>query len=83
MEKINKLPQNENNKPKVISLDKKTNRKTSKNNNKKEESIIILKKESERKKSGKDILVLYSRPILIGLNNIGATCFMNSTLQCL
>ena len=22
-------------------------------------------------------------PILIGLNNIGATCFMNSTLQCL
>ena len=27
--------------------------------------------------------MLYSRPILIGLNNIGATCFMNSTLQCL
>ena len=23
------------------------------------------------------------KPILIGLNNIGATCFMNSTLQCL
>ena len=24
-----------------------------------------------------------NKPILIGLNNIGATCFMNSTLQCL
>ena len=28
-------------------------------------------------------LDLYDRPTLIGLNNIGATCFMNSTLQCL
>ena len=25
----------------------------------------------------------YKTPTLIGLNNIGATCFMNSTLQCL
>ena len=85
MEKINKMSPNEDikSKPKDISLDKKTSRKISKKNNKKEESIIILKKESERKKSGKDVLVLYSRPILIGLNNIGATCFMNSTLQCL
>ena len=28
-------------------------------------------------------LILYSKPTSIGLNNIGATCFMNSTLQCL
>ena len=28
-------------------------------------------------------LILYNKPTLIGLNNIGATCFMNSTLQCL
>jgi len=28
-------------------------------------------------------LIIYMQPTLIGLNNIGATCFMNSTLQCL
>ena len=28
-------------------------------------------------------LIIYKKPTLIGLNNIGATCFMNSTLQCL
>jgi len=31
----------------------------------------------------KEPIKLYDSPTLIGLNNIGATCFMNSTLQCL
>ena len=30
-----------------------------------------------------DPILSYKKPTLIGLNNIGATCFMNSTLQCL
>ena len=30
-----------------------------------------------------DPISFYQQPTLIGLNNIGATCFMNSTLQCL
>ena len=33
--------------------------------------------------NNKGPLILYKKPTLIGLNNIGATCFMNSTLQCL
>ena len=35
------------------------------------------------KKLKKEPLILYNSPTLIGLNNIGATCFMNATLQCL
>ena len=48
--------------------------------------LIELKKEIENnKKILSDIKnnIKESSPALIGLNNIGATCFMNSTLQCL
>ena len=31
----------------------------------------------------KDKIIQQNAPIIIGLNNIGATCYMNSTLQCL
>ena len=31
----------------------------------------------------KEIKILKKEPIIVGLNNIGATCYMNATLQCL
>ena len=34
-------------------------------------------------KEREDELINKSKPIIIGLNNIGATCYMNATLQCL
>jgi len=49
----------------------------------------MKKKENEEKRNeeinnnnGKEALDEY-KTILIGLNNIGATCYMNSTLHCL
>ena len=42
-----------------------------------------LKKELEELKQTNSILIMSKQPILVGLNNIGATCYMNATLQCL
>ena len=59
-------------------------------NNKKEierqiEELEKQKKNFEQHKERyfKEMLEKEKEPILIGLNNIGATCYMNSTLQCL
>jgi len=54
-----------------------------------EEEIDKLKNGKNGKKVKKiklksiDYVISHKVPTLIGLNNIGATCFMNSTLQCL
>jgi ubiquitin carboxyl-terminal hydrolase 4/11/15 len=54
--------------------------------NEKDKSKAIKRQNSMEEVSyqkEKKPIKLYSKPTLIGLNNIGATCFMNSTLQCL
>ena len=46
----------------------------------------FIKKEDNYKQRIKyleDKVKNYKKPILVGLNNIGATCYMNATLQCL
>ena len=62
------------------------NRSNNDNNNIKNLIDEFLKKENKYKskiKQLEDIISNYKEPILVGLNNIGATCYMNATLQCL
>ena len=79
-------------KEKKISKDFSPIKYEKKNNKRKPKTIKIEMKSLEEKnqlndsiKNSKDniINVKENIPIIIGLNNIGATCYMNSTLQCL
>ena len=42
-----------------------------------------IRKELEKQRKKIPEIPKYEEPTLIGLNNIGATCYLNSTLQCL
>ena len=66
------LPQNNQQNNIIMNFNNQLINNCNNNNNKEKKNKIEL-----------EPIKLYSKPTLIGLNNIGATCFMNSTLQCL
>ena len=68
---------------KNIELNKKEQELNEKENQIKERENQLNKKEQELIEKYKDINKNRKEPILIGLNNIGATCYMNASLQCL
>ena len=73
---------------KEADLLKSKHEKEQKELNEKNEKIIqdLKKKENNYKleiKKLNDIIADFKEPIFVGLNNIGATCYMNATLQCL
>ena len=71
---------------KYKAITQKNNELSKKNEELEKEIKIKTEKLNEIEKKMKKpeiISLLPEKPILIGLNNIGATCFMNSTLQCL
>ena len=72
-----------------IERDKFENEKKNFDKEKKEKLVLFEKKEKELNKKETNLKLeenIYfpkNKPILIGLNNIGATCYMNASLQCL
>ena len=89
---INKIGKENNNFKKMKNS--KENQNKSKNDNNRldtKENIKLLKEEFSKKENNyklqiknlNDIIKNFKEPILVGLNNIGATCYMNATLQCL
>ena len=77
---INYLDKNKEIKNKNSIIYQKPSIKEKKEKEKKEEE---KKEEEEKEEEELEMEEEVEKPILIGLNNIGATCFMNSTLQCL
>ena len=69
---------------KLADMEKSINLKQDKLKEKENQINLELEKlKQENEKLRKVNIELKKEPILIGLNNIGATCYMNATLQCL